>query len=53
MEVVEMHKEKINNSLSNIQDSNGFYYGITDKIFKSIIFDDMEYDEMVYIKTNG
>ena len=37
-----MHKEIINNSLSNIQDSNGFYYGITDKIFKSIIFDDMD-----------
>ena len=42
MEVVEMHKEIINNSLSNISDSNGFYYGITDKIFKSIIFDDMD-----------
>ena len=37
-----MHKEIINNSLSNIQDSNGFYYGITDKIFKSIIFDDVD-----------
>ena len=42
MEVVEMHKEIINNSLSNISDSNGFYYGITDKIFKSIIFGDMD-----------
>ena len=37
-----MHKEIINNSLSNIQDSNGFYYGITDKIFKSIIFGDVD-----------